>query len=267
MEPQTVRAVPIPDKKSTDKFGNPLRWILRITEPRELRGLIAFPRGFEVVPGREYVVEIIRREKNYAVVRLHEHRWVEARREEDPYIIKTVFRCSCGSWKVEHVEKYRMPLADGWKLRWYVQYAVELRRRSEEVRKNAPPRRYYYIAVRGNDAVERLFHKLKQSEEVCEEHESVIYDDEANKYRVVDAWRGSSDKSWLCTEYPPLGYVPVWGWVDGESFEKYEKAKTESERLWNISNDILKQQIDIGRCLPDGRGGCRRYVSTLSEFL
>ena len=265
---EIVKAVPIPDKKSTDKFGNPLRWILRIAEPRELRGLIAFPRGFEVVPGKEYVVEIIRREKNYAVVRLHEHRWVEARREEDPYIIKIVFRCSCGAWKVEHVKKHHMPLVDGWKLRWYVQYAVELRRRSEEVRKNAPPRRYYYIAVRReHDTVERLFHAVKQSEEICREHETVIYDDENGKWRTVEAWRGAKDKSWLCTEYPPFGYIAVLGWVDKESFVGYKKAKEESERLWNQAEEILGERIDIGQCIPESRGACRRYASRLASFL
>jgi len=273
MEPKTiVKAVPIPDKKSTDRFGNPTRWILQITEPRELRGLIAFPRGFEVAPGKEYVVEIIRREKNYAVVRPHEHRWVEARRKEDPYIIKIVFGCSCGAWKVEHVNKYRMPLADNWRDRWYIRYALELRRRSEEVRKNAPAPKYYYVAVRNGEEAEKLFAVMRRralaevEPIICKSHKVVIYDDEAGKYRVVEAWRGAKDKSWICDQYVPLGYVPVLGYVDEGVLNAYRKAKAEAEELWHVSNDILKQHIDIGRCLPSSNG-CRRYVSALSEFL
>jgi len=124
-----VKAIPAPDRKALDKYGNPTRWILKAVEPPELRGLILFPQGFVVEPGKKYVVDIVRHGKNFAVVKLHEHIWNEERRDEDPYIVKIVMRCkTCGAFNVLRFEKYRAPLVDDWKSRWYVQYAVELRR-------------------------------------------------------------------------------------------------------------------------------------------
>jgi hypothetical protein len=268
---QIIRAVPIPDKKSLDRYGNPTRWILRIVEPQELRGLIAFPRGFEVAPGREYVVEIIRREKNYAVVKLHEHRWKEYSKYEDAYVVKIFLRCECGAFHVQHVEKFSMPLVANWKSRWYVQYALELRQQAEKMLKNAPTYRYYYVAVRP-EAVEKLFTIIKRrtldavESEICKAHETTIFDDESGKWRTVEAWRGAKDKSWLCTPYPPSGYVPTLGWIDEEAFALYKKTKEEAEKMWSLAEDILGQQIDVGQCMP-GRDTCRRYASRLASFL
>jgi hypothetical protein len=270
---EIAKCEPIPDKNSTDKFGNPTRWILRIVEPRELRGMIAFPEGFVVKPNQIYIVNIVRKGKNYAVVRLHEHVYEEVHREEDPYLIKIVSRCKCGSWRVEHIEKFAVPLVDGWKNRWYIRHATELRKRSEDVVKNAPRPTYYYVAVRNAEATERLFDTMRRrsldevSSVICKEHESTIYDDEERKWRTLDAWRGADDKSWVCSNSPPIGYIPVLGWVDKNTFEEYAKAKIESERLWNVAEDVLGSRIDIGRCIPDGRGGCRRYASRIAEFL
>ncbi len=264
---ETVKAIAIPDKKSLDRFGNPTKWILKVIEPRELYGLIAFPEGFEVKPG-VYVVDIIRRGKNYAVVKLYEHVWIEYKRDENPYTTKVVFQCvKCGAWDIEYIQKFGLPLVEGWKNRWYIHYAVEMRRRSDEVVRSASPPLYYYIAVRNADAAEKLFYTMKSGKEVCELHEVKIYDDEAGKTRTVDAWRGASDKSWVCSRYPPLGYVPAFGWVDVESFKQYEEAKAEAERLWKLSEEILEQKIDIGQCIPDSRGACRRYASRLASFL
>ena len=263
---ETVKCTPIPDRKSLDKYGNPTRWILRVIEPQELRGLVAFPEGFNVVPNKDYIVDIVKRGKNYAVVRLHEHTWAIEKVDEDPYIKKIILRCKCGAWKVEHLQKFHLPFVERWREKWYIRYALELRRRAEEAVRNAPPPMYYYVAARDVEAAEKLFNALKRSEEICESHESVIYDDEAGKWRRVEAWRGAADKSWVCTQYPPLGYTPVWGWVDKFTFEQYRKAKTEAEELWRASDDILRQRIDIGRCMPSN-SECRRYVSTLSEFL
>lgn len=264
-----VKCVPIPDRKATDKYGNPLRWILKVVDPPELRGLIAFPEDFSVSPGNQYIAEIVKQGKNYAVVQLHKHKWEVVKKDEDPYLVKIVSRCRCGAWHVEHVEKFKMPFVDGWRDRWYIRYAVELRKRSEDVVKNAPPRRYYYVAARDAEAAEQLFNTMKRrsleevSSIICEEHESTIYDDEERKWRTLDAWRGARDKSWVCSNSPPIGYVPVLGWVDADAFEQYMKAKAESERLWNVAEDVLGSRVDIGRCIPNGR----RYVSKIAEFL
>jgi len=270
---ETAKCVPIPDKNSTDKFGNPTRWILRIVEPRELRGMIAFPEGFVVKPDQTYIVDIVRKGKNYAVVRLHEHVWAIEKVDEDPYIKKIILRCKCGGWRVEHIEKFAVPLVDGWKNRWYIKYAVELRNQSENIIKNTPPRKYYYVAVKNAEAAEKLFATIMRrsldevSSVICKEHESTIYDDEERKWRTLDAWRGADDKSWICSNSPPVGYVIVLGWVDQDSFAKYEIAKSEAERLWNVAEGVLGSRVDIGRCIPDGRGGCRRYASRIAEFL
>jgi hypothetical protein len=268
---EAVRAVPIPDRKALDKYGNPTRWILKIIEPRELRGLIAFPRDFEVKPATEYVVDIVRREKNYAIVRMHQHRWEEYSRYEDAYVVKIFLRCRCGAFNIQHIEKFNMPLVAGWKNRWYIQHAVELRRRAEEMLKNAPPIRYYYVAVRNAEAVEELFavmkrKTLKEVEQIiCKQHEVTIYDDEERKWRTLETWRGSRDKSWLCTEHPPYGYVAILGWVDADAASAYAKAKAESERLWDTAEEILGQKIDIGQCIPGPT--CQRYASRLASFL
>jgi hypothetical protein len=145
--------------------------------------------------------------------------------------------------------------------------------RHAEEQKVEPPRRYYYIAVRNYEAAEKLFTAIKRraldaelASEICKPHETTIFDDEDRKWRTLEAWRGAEDKSWVCTEYPPFGYVPVLGWVDVSSFETYKKAKEEAERLWNLAEDILGQHIDIGQCIP-GRGSCRRYAFRLASFL
>jgi len=260
----TVKCVPIPDRRSLDKYGNPQRWILKVVEPPHLRGLVVFPQ-FDVKPDKEYIVDIIKRGQNYAVGKIHEHVWEIYKIDEDPYIVKTIMRCRCGAWHVEHKQKFYPPLVEGWRNRWYVQHAVELQRRSHEVVKNAPPRKYLYVAVRDRDSAEKLFETMRHKtlEEICERHETVIYDDEAGKYRVVAAWRGASDKSWICTDSPTSGYVPVWGWIDNNSFTAYTRAKTEAETLWKMAEDVLGQRIDVGQRLPNGH----RYASSLASFL
>jgi len=264
---ETVKCIPIPDRKSTDRFGNPQRWILKVVEPSQYRGLVIFPQ-FKVEPNREYMVDIIRRGKNYAIGQLHQHVWEVYSTDEDPYVVKTVMRCRCGAWQVERKEKFHLPLVEDWKKRWYVQHAIELQRQSHELIKNAPPRRYLYIAVRDGNAVEKLFAAMKRKtpEEaisvVCESHEVTIYDDEAGKYRTLEAWRGAKDKSWICSDFIPVGYIAVAGWVDRDSFDKYSRAKEESEELWRTAEEILGQRIDVGHQLNG-----QRYVSRLASFL
>jgi hypothetical protein len=148
-----------------------------------------------------------------------------------------------------------------------------MRRRSEEAIKNAPPPRYYYVAVRDVETVEKPFSVMKrktldESEQIiCKQHEITIYDDEDRKWRTVEVWRGAADKSWLCTGHPPYGHVPVLGYTDAESFARYRKAKEEAEKLWSSAEEILGQRVDVGQCIPDGRGACRRYASRLASFL
>lgn len=267
----TARAVPVPDRKALDRYGNPTRWILKIVDPPELRGIIAFPEGFEPRPGHEYVVEIAKHGRSYAVVRLHEHRWEVERREEDPYTVRIALRCRCGEKDYRYVEKFSAPIAS--EGRWYISYALELRRRARELAASVPPVRYYYVAARDAGAAERLLAALGRRTldetypELCRWNAVEVYDSEAGKWREVEAWRGADDKSWLCTEYPPAGYVPVLGWIDAAAYRRAAEMRAEAERLWRVSEDVLGQRIDVGRCLPDGRGGCRRYASALAELL
>ncbi len=65
---EAIKAIAIPDRKSLDRFGNPTKWILKVSEPHELCWLIAFPKGFEVKPGVVYVADVGR---NYAIAQLH----------------------------------------------------------------------------------------------------------------------------------------------------------------------------------------------------
>ena len=60
-----IRAIGIKDKK------DPSKTILKITEPQELRGKIAFPFDFVPEVDKEYIVEIVKDFPRYCKVRLH----------------------------------------------------------------------------------------------------------------------------------------------------------------------------------------------------
>jgi hypothetical protein len=97
-----VKAVGVPDRKDTDRWGNPKRWILRLED-----GRVAFPVDFEPEPWREYLVEVVHDGGRWARVRLHRHSYVkEGEGEEwDPrtwfYRYEARYRCAaCGEKKV-----------------------------------------------------------------------------------------------------------------------------------------------------------------------
>ena len=69
---KVIICTPFPDRKKTDKWGNPLDWILVVKYPLRMRGKIAFPVGFKVDPTKEeYVVEIVEEKPRYLKVKLH----------------------------------------------------------------------------------------------------------------------------------------------------------------------------------------------------
>ena len=69
--PRVVWCEPIPDRKFTDQYGNPQRWILRVKDGRD-RGKVVFPLGFTVDPQvKEYPVEVVVEKPRYLVGKLH----------------------------------------------------------------------------------------------------------------------------------------------------------------------------------------------------
>jgi hypothetical protein len=63
---------PFPDRKKTDRFGNPLDWILIVKYPVSMRGKVAFPVGFKVDPTKEeYKVEVVEERPRYLKVKPH----------------------------------------------------------------------------------------------------------------------------------------------------------------------------------------------------
>ena len=74
----TTTATPVPDKK-TDRYGNPTRWILKLSN-----GKIAFPQGFTVDPREyQYLVDVVVEKPNYAIVKLHQHHYVIEKDNEE----------------------------------------------------------------------------------------------------------------------------------------------------------------------------------------
>jgi len=69
--PRVIWCEPIPDRKFTDQYGNPQRWILRVKDGRD-KGKVVFPLGFTVDPQvKEYPVEVVVEEPRYLVGKLH----------------------------------------------------------------------------------------------------------------------------------------------------------------------------------------------------
>ncbi len=96
-ERRVVICEPFPDRKKTDRFGNPLDWILVVKYPVSMRGKIAFPVGFKVDPTREeYVVEIVEERPRYLRVKLHTQH-VHGRHLSNVNCCE--FECAlCGEW-------------------------------------------------------------------------------------------------------------------------------------------------------------------------
>ena len=71
-ERKVVICEPFPDRKRTDKWGNPLNWILIVKYPDNMRGKVAFPVGFKVDPTKEeYIVEVVEERPRYLKVKPH----------------------------------------------------------------------------------------------------------------------------------------------------------------------------------------------------
>jgi hypothetical protein len=96
-ERKVVICEPFPDRKKTDKWGNPLDWILIVKYPISMRGKVAFPVGFKVDPTKEeYKVEIVEEKPRYLRVKLHTQH-VHGRHLSDVNCCK--FECAlCGEW-------------------------------------------------------------------------------------------------------------------------------------------------------------------------
>ena len=100
-----IRAIGIKDKK------DPSKTILKITEPQELRGKIAFPVDFVPEVGREYVVEIVKDYPRYCRVKLHQCKFERIVEQtfrvefSDMTLRKVVVRkCVCGATqREEHI--------------------------------------------------------------------------------------------------------------------------------------------------------------------
>ena len=142
-----LRAEAVPDRKAVDRFGNPQRYILRVVDPPQYRGLIAFPLDFEPQPGGVYLVEPAVVAERYAKVRLHRCRDFEL---VDRTLRHFVFRCrACGRIKleplpgsaVEVIERFERHLRQRaerhWALSMLPGLRAQLTREIESVRRRA----------------------------------------------------------------------------------------------------------------------------------
>ena len=100
-----VKCVPVPDRK------NPSKYVLKIIEPRELKGKIAFPVDFEPKSLNDYYIcEIVYNAEKWCKVKLHkcefsvEYEWYEINSTEKGYALvkRQEVKCrKCGKVKVE----------------------------------------------------------------------------------------------------------------------------------------------------------------------
>jgi len=188
-----IRAVPIRDRRTpTDRWGNP-KYILKIVEPPELRGLIAFPDEEEVIlPSVEYQVEIVRRCTNCVRVRI-----VRSEKYDSPIIKR---------WK--HV---REP--------WYKLNAMVL---------PSPPKiEKLYIVLLDREAYEDYF-ASKAKGNPCELHCSQslrsVLDDVWPNSRTTNCYRGDWLERWRCVFSARADAIDFVWYVDGTVYSSEKEA-------------------------------------------
>ena len=106
-----VKCIGIPDRK------NPNNVILKIIKPLELKGKIAFPKGFNPKLNEEYLCEIIINRPRYCFVKLHEHRFTDFKLTDAFVFVEPMLlnfrvkieltyssKCTCGEVKCKNEE-------------------------------------------------------------------------------------------------------------------------------------------------------------------
>ena len=184
---RVVKAFPVPDRKSVDRFGNPSRWILKLED-----GRIAFPVDFVVDPKQEYYyVEILIDTPKWAKVKLH----TKHVHGEQLKGVCCMFKCAlCG----EYFEDCNHPLA------------VKCMEKQEEERRERERYRdgIQYIAERMR---KKMSDEIKMFNEVVKE----MYEVQRNRpkrvigYRVVGVkrvctgWEIDDEGDFRCVGYAP----------------------------------------------------------------
>lgn len=206
-----IKAIPVKDRKNTDRWGNP-KYILMIVEPPELRGLIAFPINEDIiVPGREYVVEIVKRFDRYAKV------------------------------KIIRAEKYEIPIRKGaWRHTRDAVYKIGM------LSPPSPPSeiRRLYVSLWDKNAYYEYFYQKAKGYNVCELHcsETITSDDDVwpgtkKTYCHYGDWLGR----WRCTFSAPTNVIDFLWYVGGRIVYTEQEAVAIYEQL------MKKYQEDLAR--------------------
>jgi len=108
-----IKCIGIKDRK------NPHNVILKIIEPPELKGKIAFPRGFKPKINEEYLCEIVKNYPRYCFVKLHQHEFKNFKPSDvfifvEPMLQKLRVKieleysakCVCGEVKCKNEERF-----------------------------------------------------------------------------------------------------------------------------------------------------------------
>jgi len=222
---KVMRAYPVPDKKSTDKFGNPSRWILRLED-----GRIAFPIDFTVDPKQEYYyVEIVVDAPRWAKVRLH----VNHVPGEQLYGVCCKFKCAlCG----EAFEDCNHPLA---------------RKCLEEQEKERRERENYLSGIQY--IAERMRRKMSEEIKMFNEMVKEMYRLWRNKpqriigYKVVGyenicwGWDVDDNGDFRCVSYGP---APIKEPIYNPNFDE------EYEVWFNSARKVADKLIAVLRLFP-----------------
>jgi hypothetical protein len=213
-----IRAVPIRDQKTpTDRWGNP-RYILRITEPPELRGLIAFPIDEDIIiPGKEYVVEIIK-------------------------------RCErCVKVKINRTERYEIPVRKGaWNVH-EVWYKLDTMRPAPQM----PTIEKLYVALWDRNAYEDYF-IAKSKGNPCELHcsqteTSVLDDDVWPGTKTTSCRRGDWLGRWRCTFSASTDVIDFLWYVDKVYKSEQEALEAYKNLLNRYNEDLRKYEEEVKR--------------------
>jgi len=202
-----IKAIPVKSRKDpTDRWGNP-KYILMITEPPELRGLIAFPDE-EVMPDREYKVEIVKRCARCVKVRIVN-------------------------------EKYEIPVR---KRKWnHVRDAVY------KLGMLSPPSqpseiRKLYVSLLDKNAYYEYFYQKAKGYNVCELHCSeTISDDVWPGTKKTCCHYGDWLGRWRCTFSAPTNVIDFLWYVGGRIVYTEQEAVAIYEQL------MKKYQEDLAR--------------------
>lgn len=211
-----IKAIPVKSRKDpTDRWGNP-KYILMITEPPELRGLIAFPDE-EVMPDREYKVEIVK-------------------------------RCArCVKVRIINSEKYEIPVRQRkWKHVRDAVYKIGM------LSPPSPPseiRKLYVSLLDKNAYYEYFYQKAKGNpcELHCNQTQTSILEDVWPGTKTTSCYRGDWLGRWRCSPSAQSDIIDFVWFVD-RVYKSEQEATAAYNQLYNkYQEELAKYEEELKR--------------------